>query len=200
MDKKLLCGLMAGIFVGVLTSSGYSGGEKFGGTPVVQASASSQTSDSQVLVAKKDYLHIGFELLRNETIGFLSIGMSDRDVLNGLGEPEEKSVAKVWPAVGWEEHQYWYYPTKGIELCMIRKEGQQVVERVSIKSPCEFKTKRGIGIGSTNKEAQDAYENEINPNDSKAFAKIIAGTIYGGIMFGMKDGVVSSVFSGAAAE
>ena len=65
-------------------------------------------------------------------------------------------------------------------------------------TPCEYKTKQGIGIGSSVKEVQAAYPNQLNPavNDTK----LVAGTVYGGIIFGLDGGVVSSIFIGAAAE
>ena len=71
---------------------------------------------------------------------------------------------------------------------------------ISIKSPCDYKTQRGIQIGSSSAEVHRAYKNEINLHDSKSDSSIVAGTIYGGIIFGLKDTIVTSIFIGAAAE
>ena len=154
-----------------------------------------QTIDS---AAKTDYLQIGFALMK-ENLGFITIGIADSDTVKMLGDPEQKSNARVWGADGLE-HQRWYYRTQGIELDMIRKGSIQTVNMVTIKSPCDFKTHRGIQIGSSEVEVQRAYNKEINPQDSKSNSTIVAGTIYGGIIFSMKDGAVISIFIGAAAE
>ena len=116
-----------------------------------------------------------------------------------LGEPENKSAAQIWGADGME-HQRWFYPAKGIELGMIRKGSQQVVDRISLTSPCDYKTQRGIQIGSKVAEVQLAYQPEINPQTGQTDSRIVAGTIYGGIIFGVKQGAVTSIFIGAAAE
>ena len=83
---------------------------------------------------------------------------------------------------------------------MIQKENMQEVNMISIKSPCDYKTQRGIQIGSSSAEVQRAYKNEINPQDSKLPATIVAGTVYGGIIFGLTNGFVTSIFIGAATE
>jgi len=147
---------------------------------------------------KINYAGMGYSLMK-ETVGDLSLGIDDSVVLQRLGEPDKKSAALIWGADGME-HQRWVYQSKGIELGMIRKASNQVVDRISLKSPCEYKTQRGIQIGSKAAEVQLAYNNEINPHSSRPESTIVAGTIFGGILFGIKDGVVNSIFIGAAAE
>lgn len=147
--------------------------------------------------ASTDYLKIGFDVMKNEAIGFLEIGLSDSGVLAGLDEPDDKSPMRVWGADGLE-HQKWFYPTKGIELDMKRRDGILVVNMICIKSPCDYKTKQGIGIGSSTKEVHSAYINKLNPEFGDS--KLVVGTAYGGIIFGMSDGAVPSIFIGAAAE
>ena len=71
---------------------------------------------------------------------------------------------------------------------------------IIIKKPCDYKTQRGIQIGSSDTEVQNAYKNEINPQDSKPHATIVAGTVYGGIIFDLTNGFVTSIFIGAATE
>ena len=148
--------------------------------------------------AKPNYAKIGFGLMK-ETVGDFSLGIDDSVVLKKLGEPDKKSAAQIWGADGME-HQRWHYQSKGIELGMIRNGSKQVVDRISLESPCDFKTQRGIQIGSKAAEVQLAYNNEINPHSSRPESTIVAGTIFGGILFGIKDGVVNSIFIGAAAE
>jgi len=167
MKKKIMIGLMAGMLA-VFLSTGWCAG---------------------------NYSQVGFDLMKNETIGSLRIGASDVDVLKIMGSAQTKSKATVWGADGLE-HQKWNYPAKGIELGMVRDGVLQNVDRITIKSPCGWKTKRAIGIGATEQEVRNAYKDEINPNAKG----LVAGTIYGGIIFSLNDGLVSSIFIGAAAE
>lgn len=144
-----------------------------------------------------DYLKIGFDVMNNEAVGFLKIGLASSEVLAGLGEPADKSPIRIWGADGLE-HQTWRFPAKGIEFDMVNRDGAFRVNRIQIQKPCEYKTKQGIGIGSSAKEVQIAYTNKLNPAYSGT--KLVVGTVYGGIIFGMDGGVVSSIFIGAAAE
>ncbi len=144
-----------------------------------------------------DYLKLGFDIMKNEAVGFLKIGLAAAEVLAGLGEPADKSPSRIWGADGLE-HQKWRYPAKGIEFDMVNRDGAFLVNMIDIKNPCEYKTKQGIGIGSSAKEVQAAYTNQLNPAYNNT--KLVVGTIYGGIIFGLDGGVVSSIFIGAAAE
>ena len=147
--------------------------------------------------AGADYLKLGFDIMKNEAVGFLKIGLAASEVLAGLGEPTDKSPSRIWGADGLE-HQTWRYPGKGIEFDMVNRDGAFRVNRIQIQKPCEYKTKQGIGIGSSAKEVQAAYTNKLNPEVNGT--KLLVGTVYGGIIFGMDGGVVSSIFIGAAAE
>ncbi|OQB16018.1 MAG: hypothetical protein BWY15_00145 [Firmicutes bacterium ADurb.Bin193] len=150
--------------------------------------------------APKDYSEIGFELMNSESIGALKIGLSDNDVIKALGEPEEKSEMEIWGADG-ENHQTWNYKSKGIQLDMIGDLKNQVINSMSIKSPCDFKTKRGIGIGSSRTDVSAAYKNEINNDDPSVNQSVlIAGSVYGGIIFSFENGTLTTIFIGAAAE
>ena len=144
-----------------------------------------------------DYLKLGFDIMKTEAAGFLKIGLASSEVLAGLGEPADKSPIRIWGADGME-HQTWRYPAKGIEFDMVNRDGAFRVNRIQIKNPCDYKTKQGIGIGSSAKEVQAAYANKLNPEVNGT--NLVVGTVYGGIIFGMDDGVVSSIFIGAAAE
>ena len=148
--------------------------------------------------SKNTYLKMGFALMK-ETIGPLALGMSADEVVAQLGAPEEKSAAKIWGA-DHMEHQFWYYPAKGIEFGMIKKDGTQAIERIVIKDSCAYETQRGIKIGSSEKEVQAAYQEAMNPGASSPGKRIVCGTVYGGIIFDVQNDAVSSIFIGAAAE
>ncbi|MHC1760155.1 MAG: hypothetical protein AB9917_11700 [Negativicutes bacterium] len=187
MNKNLYFGLIVGLLAVVNVNFAP---HTHSGTVFAQ-----QINDNE---SKTNYTNIGFALMK-ENIGLISIGTSDSNILKTLGEPGKKSAAQIWGADGME-HQNWFYQTKGIKLGMIQKDGNKIVDRINIISPCDYKTQRGIQIGSRAMDVQMAYKNAINPHDSKPESTIVAGTIYGGIIFGLKDGIVTSIFIGAAAE
>ncbi|MCX7708413.1 MAG: hypothetical protein N2484_01040 [Clostridia bacterium] len=149
---------------------------------------------------EKDYGEIGFDLVKNESLGSLKYGLTEKELVQKLGQPEEKSKAMVWGSDGME-HQSFYYKAKGIELDMIKDENVWSIRTINIKKPCDFKTKRNIGIGSSKEEVLKVYKEELNPeNSGHDTESYIAGTVYGGIIFGFENGEVSSIFIGAAAE
>lgn len=150
------------------------------------------------------YLKTGFNLMRKESLGSLQLGLSGTAVRNLLGEPIEKSKQVVWGADG-EEHQTWRYKSKGIELDMMGPKNKQVINMITIKKPCTLKTGRNIGIGSTKKEVLKAYKKEINQDNANPEMQtspdaVVAGTIYGGLIFNFQKDQVSTILIGAAAE
>lgn len=150
---------------------------------------------------KVDYAKIGFELEAAESAFILNNSYFDAEVVKYLGVPEKKSEPVVWGSDGLE-HQTWYYDSKGMELDVRRNnENKQIVYSIKLEKPCVYKTSRQIGIGSTKDEVLTAYKEEINPEeDSGDSSTIVAGSIYGGLIFALESDVVVSIFIGAAAE
>jgi len=157
--------------------------------------ASQQTSGMK---ARTDYTQAGYELMK-EPVGPLSIGLLENDVVDILGKSERKSKALIWGADG-KEHQSWHYPLLGIELGLVQNESKLVVERICLRAPCDYKTQRGIQIGSNAIEVRTSYESEINPQTGASGSTLVAGTIFGGIIFELKADAVSSIFIGASVE
>ena len=133
-------------------------------------------------------------------VGELSLGLGQTKIAGLLGQPESKSKAEGWDADGLI-HQDWFYRSKGIILNMNgeKNEGELTVFSITISSPCGFKTKKNMGIGSTYKEVMAAYEKDIDKSftDKKS---ITVGSVYGGILFSFKNDKVEKIFIGAAAE
>jgi hypothetical protein len=75
----------------------------------------------------------------------------------------------------------------------------QVIGMLTISEPCELKTSRRIGIGSNMEEVKSAYKVAIDPSSSDS-ETIVAGSVYGGIIFKMENNKVKSIFIGASAE
>ena len=155
-------------------------------------------SSTEMNIANK-YSEIGFELMKNESFGEIKLGVKLNKITEILGEPDSKSKSELWGADG-EYHQEWNYTNRGIIFDFIGKpDSFQVVNMITITEPCEFKTTRNIGIGSNMEEVQTAYRQEINAKSSNT-ETIIAGTVYGGIIFNFENKKVKSIFIGASAE
>jgi hypothetical protein len=157
------------------------------------------TSAQDVSGAGTDFSAIGWELLKTESLGPLRIGLSSSETVALLGSPETKSPKRVWPADA-QEHQQWAYNKAGLIFDMVTEAGEQRIATIKASGPCKFKTKRGVGVGTDAQTVMSAYKAEINLPESDYPQSLVVGSVYGGLIFSLKDGQVSSIFLGAAAE
>lgn len=136
-----------------------------------------------------------------ERIGGLRLGLLQKEVDRMVPCKPRKDKEILEGATG-EYVQMWKYPECGIELKMSssRKGGAKAVESIYVRSPSGLETSRGIRIGSTEAEVMKAYgryrDNEMGENGKE----FVAGSIYGGMIFQFKNGRVTEIFLGAAAE
>lgn len=140
------------------------------------------------------------DLGARERLGELRLYAPASTVKKVLGPPEKKSKI-VEQGADAMFVQRWEYPARGIsiEMAAASRKGPQKVAFIDVKAPCALKTSRGIGIGSTLAELARAYGAEKNAEESSE-ERFVAGSIYGGVLFGLKDGRVETIFVGAAAE
>ena len=130
-------------------------------------------------VSLKDNTPTNYDQLKQTDlnyIGDLSLGMTIKDVVGNLGEPEAKSAEEEWGADGWI-HQDWEYKAKGISLNMAREKDSSAMEifSISITNPCQFKTKKSIGIGNTYDEVKTTYAQEIDTTASDENVVTVGG-------------------------
>lgn len=94
----------------------------------------------------------------------------------------------------------WTSSDCGITLTMGSSEpqGTQTIQRMKLESNSPLLTQRHIGIGSSMADVTAAYGRERDVSSSDDL--FVAGSLYGGMVFGFTNGKVSSVFLGAAAE
>ncbi len=135
-----------------------------------------------------------------ETIGELQITLRDEEVIDVLGEPTESTPPTRRAVDGFYVNQ-WQYPDRGItiELGASEKMELRSVISIEIKEPADLETERGIGLGSSREEVEAQYGDEIDEEMSDD-GEIVAGSIYGGIIFKLEDDVVREIFVGATAE
>lgn len=147
----------------------------------------------------KDFEELGFNLMKNETLDKLKLGLKLSDLINILGEPNVKTNNELWGADG-EYHQTFKYSSMGIELDMIgENEEDKTVNMITVQIPCDYKTTEGISIGSDYEDVKEAYKGYLNQEFSNS-ESIVAGSIYGGVTFRFENGKVKSIFIGASAE
>lgn len=141
----------------------------------------------------------GFELMRTESLGELKLELGTTKIKQLFGKPEVKTKSEIWEVDG-EYRQDWKYTTKGIELTLKGEfDSTRIVEMITIKKPCELRTKKLIGIGSEYEKVQSAYKDKIDKSTSNT-ETLVVGSIYGGLIFNFEDKKVKSIFIGASAE
>jgi hypothetical protein len=137
-----------------------------------------------------------------ESFGNIKIGQHYTETIKVVGDPGSKSKATEWSADGLL-HEDWSWAEKGLMLNMssdkANVEGSLAIASITAISPCTFKTKAGMGIGSSYAEVEQAYKKNIDPESTNK-EQITVGSVYGGIIFSFKDAKVSKIFLGAAAE
>jgi len=147
----------------------------------------------------KDYLEIGFNLMKGETIGEIKIGLTYERVIELLGEPEEVTKVEMSQVDG-SFYQSISYSKKGIEIVfVIDSDSVKKVSNFLIRSPCSLKTSKKIGIGSSYEEVENAYKESINPEFSDT-ESIVVGTVYGGIVFSLENRKVKTIYIGISAD
>lgn len=136
-----------------------------------------------------------------EQVGKLHLGLSAKEVKQIIPGRPTRGREGLWGADG-QYHQEWQYAAAGITLGMVseKKGGAKSVAAITITSPSKLQTQRGIGIGSTEPEVGKAYGPFRNAEDSKPGRLLVAGSIFGGVIFNFEQGKVSRIFIGAAAE
>ena len=136
-----------------------------------------------------------------EQIGKLHLDLSAREVQQIIPGKPTRGPEELWDADG-EYHQEWHFTAGGITLGMVAKKkgGPQSIWSITITSPSLLQTQRGIRIGSTEAEVVKAYGRFRNAEDSKPGELLVAGSIFGGVMFDFQLGRVKRIFIGAAAE
>ncbi len=146
-------------------------------------------------------VHAEDKLYEADGLGKLVLGQKAEDVTQVLSKPASRGTKMFWDATG-QWVQDWEYPAQGLSLKVASSEktGAGTLLMITASGECKLATKRGIKIGSTEAEVKKAYQDVGNAEESKAGESFVAGSIYGGVIFTFKEGKVSEIFIGAAAE
>lgn len=147
----------------------------------------------------KDFVSMGAALMSNDSLGSLKLGQSEHDLVALLGQPDTKSDAQVWGSDG-NEHSDWHYKAKGLKINMIKQpdDKEASINSITAEPPCSLATQRGVKVGDTKEAVLKAYANEYDAGSGSE--DIVLGSIYGGILIHIENGIIASIFIGAAAE
>ncbi len=142
-----------------------------------------------------------FALMLSESIGSYRIDQPAAEVEKTLPEKPEKGEEEWWGADG-GFHQEWICRDSGLHFDMVAnsKGGKQIVSAITVVAPGKLKTAKGIGVGATRGEVLKAYGDEIKEGNPGKDEQLVAGSIYGGIVFTLENDRVVKIFLGAAAE
>ena len=158
-------------------------------------------------------------------LGMFHLGMSEKDVVKHLREPDQKEEPKLWQSDGlyrWVAHYShigWSitYEKKGIDENAESRVASIDIETVFVNPGdiYEVSTSRGIRVGSKRQEVLDAYKDVIECEGLGQAEKqkkektelekryITVGSVNGGIVFTLPnqdEDTVKGIFMGAAAE
>lgn len=142
-----------------------------------------------------------FALLKEERIGPLRVDQPAAEAERLIPCPVQRGPVELWGADG-EYHQTWTVPACGLTLDLSAAEsaGPQTIRAITLTAPSSWKTARGIGISSTEREVMVAYGRDRNAEESQVGSLFVAGSVYGGLLFTFEAGRVIQIFLGAAAE
>jgi hypothetical protein len=144
----------------------------------------------------------GFDLSA-ETFGPLRIGMPATELREALGEWTQAGEPALWGADGLE-HWDVSYDLPGLTVGLARAPGDEAsasVYSILAVGPLDWKTARGLGIGDTVELVKSLYGEVIDPEwDTDANQGVLIGSLYGGILAGLKEGAIVSLYLGALAE
>ncbi len=142
-------------------------------------------------------------LLEEETFGPLHIGMPEKELREIPCEWLALNEPALWGADGLE-HWDLFCAQYGVQVGLARDPGagsEAVVFSVFATAPCEWKTLRGAGIGDTAETLKALYGDALAPEGApEGTEAVLIGSLYGGILAGIQDGLVTSLFFGAMAE
>ena len=144
----------------------------------------------------------GFDLGR-EAFGPLRIGLPAKEMHRLMGDWKQLSEPVLWAADGLE-HWEAAYELPGILVGLARVPGDEAgafVSSILAAGPREWKTARGLGIGDPVELVMSLYADAIDPLwNTDLSREILIGSLYGGMLVSLEDGLVVSLYLGAMAE
>ena len=137
-----------------------------------------------------------------ERIGTLRLGQSLDKALAGLGCAVKKGRERLEAASG-DYVQTLTLADCGLELKVAgpRKGGPKTVAAITVTAPSRLATRLGIRLGDDEPTVLAAYGRFRDPDGtSRPGEVLVAGSLFGGLIFEFEQGKLVRMFLGAAAE
>lgn len=138
--------------------------------------------------------------MRSESLGPIAIGQPANEIRAKMqSHPKTGAIARS--EVDSLFHQTVEYPKEGISVDLVSntEKAPQEVFSVRLSAPSPFRTKAGIGIGSSRAEVLAAYKGKIDKELSDK-SQVVAESASGGLSFTFRNGKVAGIFLGQIAE
>lgn len=131
---------------------------------------------------------------------WLQLGIPQAKVIEMLGEPTKKDKDEYWGATD-TYVQKWHFNDIGLKLHMESEKegGLKQVFSITAHAPNTMKTSKNARIGIKKEKLISLYADHYNI-ELQHENSIIIGSIYGGVIYTIENGLVSEIFIGAAAE
>lgn len=129
------------------------------------------------------------------------LGLPAADLERRLGVPPSTKSKPVLEGATGDYVSTWVFADLGVRAKMSSAEENlaPTLSALTITPPALLKTPEEIGIGSAKDAVTAAYGPAVNAEESTP-QRIVVGSVFGGIIFTMKNEKVSEIFVGAAAE
>jgi hypothetical protein len=146
-------------------------------TPIVTSNSNTQSSPN----------------VMGNSFGGIYLNMTDKQLLALMKDPIKQEI-KIWDSDK-KKHQTWSYAAIGFETDMVGELSNQKVYMVAAKSICKLKTDKGIGVGSSKSDVEQAYKSSITSNQN---GKIMVGNANNAVLFEFENNNVKSIVIGSA--
>lgn len=135
-----------------------------------------------------------------QALGALKLQLPESALEAILGKPGREGKEVLEAATGMTVKNR-LYPRHGLTVTLGRSDpgGEWLVERFKATAPCQLKTPQGVGIATPVTRLKALYGSLLEKETSSP-SQWVVGSIYGGVIFNVQGGKVTSIFVGAAAE
>ncbi len=137
----------------------------------------------------------------DEAVGRLALNLPQERAIEIVGPLPADVVAPVMMEATGEWIFVASYPEQGLIVTFgsTQEAGPFAVSSITVEAPSTWATPRGIAIGSAKADVERVYAGAINTEEPMENT-IVVNSVYGGVLFGITDDKVSSIFVGAASE
>lgn len=139
-------------------------------------------------------------IVQVQQVGPLKLNMAEPKMAQSLGKYSSEGKAVHEAATGLTVKER-HYAKLGLKVTLAQEAAgaRWTVARFRAEPPCPWKTPQGVGLGTPEAKVRKTYGALLDKEMTNA-EQIVVGSVYDGVIFSLKDGKVSAIFVGAAAE